>query len=143
MDVAKDDEDPILCGQDAGEGVANRNGLRGIGWVLGSSNQSLESRPRTPPPAKRVECAVARDAEEPGFRIANVNELGPLLERGEKGLLQDVLGERPVSDDLNEELAEPLLGRREERLENRGAGFRRHLDSTRRHIPTLPHGGFL
>lgn len=71
-------------------------------------------------------------------------ELGSLLECGEECVLEDVFGERAVADDLDEELAEPLLGRREERLESVAVAFLLHrLDSTRRHSSTLPHRRFL
>jgi hypothetical protein len=140
VDVAEDDEDSIFCGEDSGKEVPNRDRLGRIGHVLTASGQPLERRPRTPGGTKRVERAISGDAEEPGLRVAHVDELGPLLECGEERLLEDIFGERPVADDLDEELAEPFLGRREERLESVAIAFLAHrFDSSRRHRYTLPH----
>jgi hypothetical protein len=144
VDVPKNDQDSILGGKDACEEVADGECLRRIGRRLATTSQPFERCMRPPSPAQRVESAVPRDAEEPRFRIANVGELDPLLEGGEKGLLKNVLGKRSVADDLHEELTKPLLGGDEKRLELEDSlSTGSQLDSTRRHILTLPHAPFL
>jgi hypothetical protein len=145
VDVAEDDEYPVVGRQDAHEEVPHGDGIRWIRSVVVAPPEAVESRTSPTKPAQRQECTVASDSEEPCTRILDRRQLGTMLDRDEQGLLQDVLGERAIPHDLGEKPTERLLGRLKQRLQVAGFVCRGPSieSSVCLHVSTFPRGRLL
>src|SRR5439155_14017486 len=96
-------------------------------------------------PAQAVDPAVLRGRHEPGARVVRNARLGPSLERGDEGVLRQVLGETDVANHPRE--AGDELGRldpkdRVDRAMGVGSrhGYRSHHLHSRGARPTLRKG---
>ena len=140
MDVAEDDEYPVVRRQDAHEKISHGDGIRWIRSVLVAAPEAVESRTSPTKPPQRQECTVASNSEEPCTRIFGRRQLGTMLDRDEQGLLQDVLGERAIPHDLGEKPTERLLRGLKQRLQTAGFLCRGPSveSSVRLHVNTFP-----
>jgi hypothetical protein len=145
VDVAEDDEHPVVRRQNAHEKVSHSEGICGIRAVVAATAKAVESRTCPAKSAQREERTVASDSEEPRSRVLDRSQLGATLDRDEQSLLQDVLGEKAITHDLHEKPAEGVLGDPDERLE--AAGFLRRGPSLESsfylHVNTFPVGRLL
>ena len=126
MDIAEDDERPVVGRERSGQEIADGDSLGRIGDVLGGTHEPFERPAGAAAPSKRVERAVASYPEQPRPRVPSVRERLATLERHEQGLLEHVFGKRTVAQDLDEELPEVNSYRLDELLEA-GAVRRREL----------------
>jgi hypothetical protein len=145
MNVAENNEHPVIRRQNAHEEVSHGDGICGVRAVVAAAAKAVEGRTCPAKSAQREECTVASDSEEPRSRVLDRGQLGLTFDRDEQGLLQDVLGEKAITHDLREKPAEGLLGSLNERLE--ATGFLRRgpslESSVHLHVNTFPLGRLL
>ena len=116
--VGEDDQRAVLGAEHAMQQCQRiereRRPLVGRGWRRGDP---LDGPPQPLRAAQGVQRAVPRDPEQPRLRVLDAVEVVARLPRREERLLEQVLGERAVAHDVDEELPEASLVRREQPLD--------------------------
>jgi hypothetical protein len=118
MQVAEKDERAILRTQMPCKQVTHCDDLR----IVNHRNRTLAEATKHPrkatPSSQRLESAIARDAKEPRFLVANTGKLSTRPQRIVEAVLQEILRQRPVLDQLRQIPADTPLTDNEEFLDS-------------------------